>query len=96
MSSQIPLGGYNPPLFVEVEGQKRDDPGVRPVVQDFQVSPGYFDTIATPIVGGRPFEETDRAGAEPVAIVSETAARLFWKGQIPSANASGSIPTLPG
>jgi putative ABC transport system permease protein len=78
MSSQIPLGGFNPPLFVEIEGRDPADPGVRPVAHDFQVSPRYFDALGTSIVRGRAFLDTDRAGAEPVAIVSETAARMFW------------------
>jgi putative ABC transport system permease protein len=81
MSSQIPLGGYNAPLFVEIEGA--DAAGVRPVVHDFQVSPGYFDTMGTRILRGRAFADSDRAGAEPLAIVSETAARMFWKGRDP-------------
>jgi hypothetical protein len=45
------------------------------VIHNFQVSPGYFDTLAIPIVRGRPFNEFDRAGSERVAIVSEAAAR---------------------
>jgi putative ABC transport system permease protein len=46
------------------------------------VTAGYFETMVTPIVRGRPFERTDRAGA-PVAIVNEAFARTFWKGLDP-------------
>ena len=42
------------------------------------VSPGYFETIGTLILRGRPFTEEDRAGSEPVALVNETAARTLW------------------
>jgi predicted permease len=35
------------------------------------------------ILRGRPFTESDRAGGEPVAIVGETAARIFWNGRDP-------------
>jgi predicted permease len=45
------------------------------------VEPGYFATLRTPIVAGRDFTITDRAGTQPVAIVSEAAARQFWPGQ---------------
>jgi predicted permease len=45
------------------------------------VEPGYFATLRTPIVAGRDFSTTDRNGAEPVAIVSEAAARQFWPEQ---------------
>jgi putative ABC transport system permease protein len=83
MSTQIPLGGFSPPLFVEIQGSDTGDPGVRPVMHNFQVSTGYFETMAVRIRRGRGFAESDRAGAEPVVIVSETAARMFWRGRDP-------------
>jgi predicted permease len=45
------------------------------------VEPGYFTTLRIPMVAGRDFNPADRAGAEPVAIVSESAARRFWPGE---------------
>jgi putative ABC transport system permease protein len=83
MSSQIPLGGFNAPLFVEFDRPDAGDPGARPVVHHFQVSPGYFETMGVRIVRGRAFADSDRAGAEQVAIVSDTAARMFWSGEDP-------------
>jgi putative ABC transport system permease protein len=83
MSSQIPMGGFNPPLFVEIDGQDAGDASMRPVVHDFQVSVGYFDTLGTTILRGRAFTADDRGGAEAVAIVSDTAARTFWKDDNP-------------
>ncbi len=83
MSSQVPMGGFTPPVFVEVDGLDTADASVRPVVQNFQVSPGYFETLGVRILRGRPFDLSDRAESEPVAIVSETAARMFWKGRDP-------------
>jgi putative ABC transport system permease protein len=46
------------------------------------VTPGYFQTFRIPILKGRAFAESDRGGP-PVAIVSETAARLLFPGQDP-------------
>jgi predicted permease len=40
----------------------------------------YFDTMGIPIVAGRGFDDRDRAGAPPVAVVSESFARRFFKG----------------
>lgn len=45
------------------------------------VTPDYFRTVGIPIRAGRSFVATDRAGAAPVAIISETAARTLWPNQ---------------
>jgi putative ABC transport system permease protein len=50
-------------------------------MHNFQVSPSYFLTMDIRILRGRGFNDADRAGSEPVAIVSEAAARMFWKGR---------------
>lgn len=45
------------------------------------VSPGFFATVHTRILAGRPFDDTDNAGGEPVAIVNEVVARILWPGE---------------
>jgi putative ABC transport system permease protein len=47
------------------------------------VAGSYFELLGIPIVRGRSFAESDRGGGEPVAIVSETAARRLWPGENP-------------
>ncbi len=47
------------------------------------VSPGYFATLRIPLVRGRLLAAGDRAGAPPVAVVSETFARRFLAGRDP-------------
>jgi hypothetical protein len=47
------------------------------------VEPGYFATMKIPLLAGRDFTPADRANAEPVAIVSEKAARRLWPGESP-------------
>ena len=42
------------------------------------VSPDYLATLGVPLRGGRDFDDSDVAGAEPVAIVNEAFARHFW------------------
>jgi predicted permease len=45
------------------------------------VDSGYFATLRVPLVAGRDFTSDDRAGAQPVAIVGEAAARRLWPGK---------------
>jgi predicted permease len=61
------------------------------------VAADYFTTVGTPIVRGRSFGPADRAGSEPVAIVSEMMAKTIWPGQDPIGQCliSGEQPAPP-
>ncbi|HUK90387.1 MAG TPA: ABC transporter permease [Blastocatellia bacterium] len=41
-------------------------------------STGYFDVIGARLISGRVFDGKDGAGAQPVAVINETMARLYW------------------
>ncbi|MEP6495547.1 MAG: ABC transporter permease [bacterium] len=56
------------------------------------VSPDFFRTMGTRVVGGRAFTIGDRAGAAPVAIVNQTTATLWW----PNENAIGKCIKIGG
>lgn len=47
------------------------------------VTPDYFTAMGVPIRRGRGITATDRAGAAPVMVVNETAARRIWPGVDP-------------
>jgi len=83
--SFLPLsGGYRLSYFC-FEGQVCRGLGKDPLVAFWQVTPGYFETLRTPLLRGRFFSEQDIAGGAPVVIVNETAARHYW----PNENAIG-------
>jgi putative ABC transport system permease protein len=42
------------------------------------ITPGYFETMGIPILRGRPFTSHDTGATEPVLLVNETVARLWW------------------
>ena len=52
-------------------------------VQEDFVGPAYFETVATPIVRGRDFNDRDDARAPKVAIINEAMARHYFPGQDP-------------
>jgi putative ABC transport system permease protein len=47
------------------------------------VSPGYFQTLQIPLIGGRTFTNQDTENMPKVVIVNETMARKLWPGQSP-------------
>jgi len=44
------------------------------------ISPGFFSTLGVPVIAGRDFNEGDRDGSEPVAIVSQSVAEKMFPG----------------
>jgi predicted permease len=61
-----------------------DDPAPRgPMAHFFMVSPEYFDVMNIPITRGRRLAPSDRAGAPPVILVSQTFARTAFAAQDP-------------
>jgi predicted permease len=64
---------------VAVEGyQPAEGENMNPEVN--AVGPGYFQTLGIQMLMGRDFDERDRDGTPRVAIVNETFARYFFKG----------------
>ncbi len=49
-------------------------------VATISVTPDYFRTMRIPVLSGRGFEDADREGTAPVAIVNEAFAREYWPG----------------
>jgi putative ABC transport system permease protein len=45
--------------------------------------PGYFGNEGMRLVKGRLFDETDRAGGQRVAVITESMAKRFWPGEDP-------------
>ena len=52
-------------------------------VHSAAVGAGFFEALRLPIVRGRGFQDRDRPGAPPVAIVNETFVRCYFGGQDP-------------
>ncbi len=47
------------------------------------ITPGYLETLGTPLLRGRMIATSDRADGEQVAVINETFARLAWGGHNP-------------
>jgi putative ABC transport system permease protein len=68
---------WNDNVFIEGDEKRNLTPWFN------RVSPGYFQTMHTPILAGRDFDVHDTSSSLKVAIVNETFAREALKGQNP-------------
>ena len=67
----------------KAEGMKRSNDNNDPRARFRTISPGFFDTLGVPILEGRDFRDTDRAGEERVVIISQSIANQLFPGQDP-------------
>ena len=68
--------------IVFLEGQAREDATeANPFMFLQVVEPDVFDVLGVAVVQGRSVSAADDAGAAPVAVVNETAARRWWPGE---------------
>jgi putative ABC transport system permease protein len=73
-------GGAQSLAFVE----ERPNPDGAPYrIQSRRVTPRYFETMGVSLVSGRDFDDHDRLGSQPVAIVSRSFAQRFWPDRDP-------------
>src|SRR5712692_557049 len=70
-TAPIAVDGYQPP------------PDQQPTADYNEVGPGYLATIGIPLVSGREFTRADNEAAPLVAIVDDTMAAQYWRGEDP-------------
>ena len=84
MASSAPLAGaMTMPTDIKIDGTDAGVGASAQVVVTRVVSSGYFETVGTAIVAGRPFQVTDNQKSPPVAIISQAMARYYFKDQDP-------------
>ncbi len=80
LSADLPMGGASYLSFtIEGRPDRPSRPDAAPEdMQPFAVSPDYFATMHIPLKRGRLITAEDRAGATPVAVISEETVRRFF------------------
>ena len=81
--SGLPLGPSENVASFTRPDQPPPPPGQGPSALYRVVDAEYFDTMQIPVLAGRAFLPTDRAGAQPVVIISRRMADIFWPGEDP-------------
>ena len=83
LTHRVPLGmgSRRIPLWSEDQFQPGGEPEIE--ARHYVVTPGYFETIGTPLLAGRDFASSDREGAPPVAIINRALAEKLWAERSP-------------
>ena len=83
----LPMRGDGEMLRPEQLGLPAEGSLANTPVQIHQVSAGFFRAMRVPLLAGRDFDRTDRAGAPIVLVVNQALATRFWPGE----NAVGKV-----
>jgi predicted permease len=77
--SFLPLAAAGPLWAFHIEGRPEPSPGATSwSARHITVMPGVFQTLRIPLKRGRLLDERDVAEGPFVAVINETAARLYW------------------
>ncbi len=82
LAEKVPLSGDGGRNLAQIEGYEPRQ-GEDMEFNSNIVGPEYFEVMGVPLVRGRGFATTDRAGAPQVAIVNEAFAARYWPGENP-------------
>jgi putative ABC transport system permease protein len=79
----IPLNGYRATADVWPADRPEPPKGERPEAHYRMVGPAYLTTFGVPLLQGRPLDERDSSGGEPVVLVNQTIAKRYWNAGSP-------------
>ncbi|HTV56799.1 MAG TPA: ABC transporter permease [Terriglobia bacterium] len=83
MTNAPPMEGWVRLMPGLIEGRGYLPNSQRPGFGFKKIGPSYFDTVGMRLLKGRGLTESDTAGAAPVAVINETTAKTYFKGEDP-------------
>jgi putative ABC transport system permease protein len=79
----LPLSGAWMIISFDVDGREPPPPGQQTTLIVRAVTADYFRTLGIPVRAGRGITEADRAGTQPVAVLSQEAVRRYFANESP-------------
>jgi putative ABC transport system permease protein len=83
IASALPLQGWGYGMPFQIAGKPFKDRANRDACAFKMVSPSYFRSLGIRVERGRGLDERDTKNAPPVAVINETMAKRFFKGENP-------------
>jgi len=83
VADDVPLDNDGSHQPIQVEGQPVVPMAEQPEVDVRVISRGYMQSMRTPILRGRDFNDQDIAGRPATVLVSQSMAERFWPGEDP-------------
>jgi predicted permease len=80
LAKTLPLEGSGESSTFTRPGHPEDETNP-PHMSVLHVSPGYFQTLGMPLLGGRDFDVSDRADSPRVVVVNQAFARRYFPGE---------------
>lgn len=96
MSYVLPFFNWYDPHRIVIEGRELPEPGHEPAVLENGVSPRYFETVGTPLIAGRTFNETDRGDAPRVFVINQAMADALFAPGNPLGQRMRRVDAAPG
>ncbi len=79
----LPIRQFNVSSSFTIDGRPEQPPGLQQSCSVNGVTPGYFETLAMPLLMGRNFTAADDTNRPSVVIINRTMARTFWSDRSP-------------
>jgi predicted permease len=70
-------------LLTKEGGSGSSQPGTTLDANYRVISPGFFQTMRIPLLRGRPFSASDDSNGQPVVVINQAMARMFWPNEEP-------------
>ena len=82
-TAALPFEGWGDDMWFQIEGKPLVERANRPTCGFKRVSPSYLSTLGMRLLQGRWLAETDTPRTLPVAVINETMAKRYFKGEDP-------------
>jgi predicted permease len=82
-TNYLPLSGFWGTTDFLLRGEAPPKEGQAPSADNRVITPAYLRTMGIPLLRGRAFTESDRAGAAQVAMINQTLARQYFRDKDP-------------